>query len=321
VINVCYVANYSDVSRGPGGDPQTAITNAEKNNNPIAVVAMVGINNEIPISTNPFHWVDLPYVYFIVFTPPPSNAPSIDDFVPNTQAVLDGEGPKAVPGVCIACHGGTYSSHNVSGARFLPFDTPSFLYDQVNAHFSADSQSEPFRFLNIIARNVDTAGQAPGGPFDITSQTIRDLIDGWYSWCGGVDAEPIALPPSFRLEPCNIDDVGHPFIPSAPCVNDEAPPTCGWSPNGLNALFYQQVPRVLCRTCHIAHSDVFNWQNYYQTISPSRIKLLCSVVNSYFMPFAQVPYNRFWGAPLDQSSLQTSIDLFGANCQFTPPPQ
>lgn len=65
------------------------------------------------------------------------------------------------------------------------FDTPTFLFDQVNAPFSVASQSEKFRVLNIIATNAST----DGGSFQansITSQTVRDVVDGWYSWCGGV---------------------------------------------------------------------------------------------------------------------------------------
>jgi hypothetical protein len=156
---------------------------------------MVGITFQIQLPFGPPIWFNSPNVYFIVFTPPSQKDSNIDDFVPNTEALLDTDGAKAVPGVCIACHGGTYNAagapHNVSGARFLPFDTPSFLYDQVNARFSATSQNEAFRTLNIIARNTDTDGSgppalAPGQVCSsITCQTIRDLIDGWYSWCGG----------------------------------------------------------------------------------------------------------------------------------------
>jgi hypothetical protein len=251
VFNVCYVANYSDGSLAAGGDPQTSIRNAENNTNPIAVVAMVGLNFP-PNLTSPT-WINDPSVEFIVFTPPTTGDP-IDDFVPNTQALLDSEGAKAVPGVCIACHGGSYDpgstiglsrpsydqvNNLVSGrgmARFLPFDTPSFLYDQqIGTSFSEASQSEQFRVLNTIARNVDTDGLAPGPVIHtITSQTTLDLISGWYSWCNnGVDTPG-----------CSIDDVGHPFIPSVPCTSVDTPATCGWTSFGnLYNGFYQQVPR------------------------------------------------------------------------------
>ena len=230
VINVCYVANYSDASGGPGGDPQTSVTNAETNTSPIAAVAMVNISQQIPFFLGfppQFLWLNAPFVEFIVFTPPAKGDP-IDAFVPNPEAVLDSEGAKAVPGVCIACHGGTYSivTHNVSGARFLPFDTPSFLYDQVNNTFSEASQSAQFRTLNIIAKNASTDGGF-GFANSLTSQTVRDLVDGWYSWCGGVDS----INPN-----CSIDDVNHTFIPSGTCTSADAPATCGWN-TGLNGLW------------------------------------------------------------------------------------
>lgn len=317
-VYVCYVANYSPTAK-PGGDPQTSIVNAENNSNPIAAVAMVNISQQIPLPSRfppPRFWRNIPYVAFIVFAQP--GDPNIDDFVPNAEAVLDSEGPKAVPGVCIACHGGSYTAgmvHNMSGplmARFLPFDTPSFLFDQVNAPFSATSQSEQFRVLNIIAKNASTDGLGsilntflPNSSNSITSQTVRDLVDGWYSWCGGVDRAN-----------CAIDEVNHTFIPSgAPfgvCSSANSPATCGWN-TGLNFLFYQQVPRSVCRTCHMAHSDRFNWQNFIY--ASGNAGSACSYVNSYAMPFAEVPYNRFWSSSLDQLSLQNF-----ANCTLNPPP-
>jgi hypothetical protein len=166
-INVCYVANFSDASRVAGGNPQMAVVNAENDTSPIAAVAMVGVTTQIATVLPPAgSWTNIPYVYFLVFAPSGTD-PNVDDFVPNPAAVLDGDKTaKAVPGVCIACHGGTYSpsSNDVVFARFLPFDTPSYIYDQGNGRFSAASQSEAFRTLNIIVRNADTDGLgSPGG--------------------------------------------------------------------------------------------------------------------------------------------------------------
>ena len=191
-----------------------------------------------------FTWINVPIVQFVVFAPS-AFAPhlNIDDFFPSTAAILDSEGAKAVPGVCMACHNGSDNGAHPSptlGPRFLPFDTPSFLYDAANSGFSSDSQIEKFRILNEIVRDADTDGGALvgegsfffGAP-SITSQTIRDLIAGWYSWCGGVDHSG-----------CKIDDVGHPFIPTGACTSAGAPATCGWTDNGLYGLAYQQISRV-----------------------------------------------------------------------------
>src|SRR6059058_4233622 len=45
-------------------------------------------------------------------------------------AVLDDEGPKAIPQVCSACHGGLYdaAAKHVVNASFLPFDVSGFKF-------------------------------------------------------------------------------------------------------------------------------------------------------------------------------------------------
>jgi hypothetical protein len=197
-------------------------------------------------------------------------------------------------------------------SRFLPFDVPSFLFPTAggqNGPFSAAGQSEKFRTLNLIARNSSTDGQNGPVKNGITSQTVRDLINGWYSWCGGVGKQN-----------CSIDDTNHAFIPSAACASASAPATCGWStgtPQG--AKYYQTVPRVYCRTCHVAHSDSFNFQNY-QAVKAKHSQP-CGAVDSYYMPFAQVPYNRFWGSSTGQTDFSTLTPPGQPNCALTPPPQ
>jgi hypothetical protein len=294
IINVCYVANYSPTG-APGGDPQTSVVEAEKSTGPIAVVAMVNVTTQVfvplfPGFGFPGTWENNPKVNFFVFTA--SQGALVDDFVPSEFAVLDTEGPKAVPGVCMACHGGgNTSTVSTTGARFLPFDTPSFLYDTVNQSFSAASQSDNFRTLNTITYNADVdGGAALTCCLNITSQTILDLITGWYLWCGGVGTPG-----------CAIDDVNHPYIPPGNCTSASEPATCGWSGDSVSAFVYQQVPRVVCRTCHIAHSDAFNWQNFQavqasaaQAYSSTDTTSVCYWLNQYYMPLAQVPFDRLW---------------------------
>src|SRR5262245_34151516 len=77
--------------------------------------------------------------------------------------------------MCMACHGGTYTSANdVMGSRFLPFDVFSFRYPDA-AGWSFDEQQERLRKLNAIVASTD-----PGPP-------ILDLIGGMYP--GGVTNE------------------------------------------------------------------------------------------------------------------------------------
>jgi hypothetical protein len=93
---------------------------------------------------------------------------------------LDSEGPKSVPRMCMACHGGGYDSttDTASGARFLPFDVFSFRYPN-EAGWSFEEQQVALRKLNelVVATN-------PGDP-------IVELVDGLYQ--GDVHADGPAV--------------------------------------------------------------------------------------------------------------------------------
>jgi hypothetical protein len=309
---VCYVANYSDATNKPGGDPQTAIFNAENAHQTIAAVAMFGVNAGPSLLGNqPPSWINIPVVSFLVFAPANPQQqplPAADAFVLSTKAVLDDDGPKAVPGICMSCHNGSYNTgqHAVNGARFLPFDTASFLFDSKNAAFSRNAQAESFRTLNQLVRYIDTSGTAQFGTpavNEFNSQTIRDLIDGWYSACGGVDTKG-----------CKIDEDFHPFVPQATCAQDPSKPpfTCGWSVNFQTGYFYHVVPRVYCRTCHVANPSAFNWQS--EQFAKQNPGAACGALNTHFMPFAEVPYNRFWNDAGAQSLLGQFL-----GCTLKPP--
>jgi len=263
-FTACYVTNFSSNGNpDSGNDPQISIQQANSETNPVATVAMV---------FEPSPLLTPPIVNFFVYG---------GDGAPLRAAVLDGEGPKAVPGVCLACHGGTYDStaHLTHNSNFLPFDTPSFIQSGSNKFILERAQREPFRQMNSLVRG--------GAAF---SKTIPDLIDGWYAWCGGV-----------ATTGCYIDDVAHPFIPSGACNPTAANPhpTCGWDSATVPGYsfdpksFYQQEPRVFCRTCHIARPETFNVQSFaeYSSFAGSIDYAVCS---GHIMPDASVPYQGFW---------------------------
>src|SRR5215510_4573490 len=76
-----------------------------------------------------------------------------------SSAVLDSQGSKFVPGLCIACHGGdNYFGHFPEdekaakdavdlGAHFLPFDLDNFKYLD-HPRFTRKAQEPQFRHLN-----------------------------------------------------------------------------------------------------------------------------------------------------------------------------
>jgi len=81
----------------------------------------------------------------------------------------DEQGPKTVPRMCMACHGGRYdtTAHSVTAASFLPFDVFFFRYSGKDG-FTFDDQAESFRQLNaIVASTTPTAA-------------IQEFINGTY---------------------------------------------------------------------------------------------------------------------------------------------
>lgn len=145
----CYVHNYGSFLDGTA-DEASALTDAIAHTNAFATVAMEwrpggGANN----------------VRFFVYAQPTGNL--LND------AQLDSEGNKPMPGLCLACHGGTYdaATNTVTGAQFLPFDLDSFGY-AATAGSTRSDQEESFRILN---RFVDTT---------TPTEAIAELIDGWY---------------------------------------------------------------------------------------------------------------------------------------------
>jgi hypothetical protein len=98
-------------------------------------------------------------------------------------------GPKTVPRMCMACHGGRYdtNTHSVTAANFLPFDVFYFRYSGKDG-FTFDEQAEAFRKLNTIVASTTPApaiqefinGTYPGGVNIPNSAAVDGFIpDGW----------------------------------------------------------------------------------------------------------------------------------------------
>jgi hypothetical protein len=171
------------------------------------------------------------------------------------QAILDTEGAKNVPGICLSCHGGRYvaDSATVAGASFLPFDVFSFHYG-ASPNTLADQQ-ENFRLLNLLVKKTLPNHANPNNP-------IVDYINGSY--------------------PQGVETQG------ATAVDTYVP--AGWStkPN-----VYDAVVKHNCRTCHIALDeslDLISYQNFFGLQG----RIQAAVCGSHDMPHAEVPFNKFW---------------------------
>jgi hypothetical protein len=290
LVNVCYVTNYGDIRRlGLGSDPEQATSDAIHAKNPFATVAMESFTSSDSVGGHKTN-----AVRFIVFAPGDTSAPFGNGFVPQIEAKLDGQGPKAVPGVCLACHGAqTYDTklHSVSAARFLPFDTASFIYNQADQKFWEASQTESFRLLNLLVRNSQATFVNP-----TTAIAIRDLIDGWYQHCGGVD-----------VTGCALDQKKYPFTPSKPCAAGVV--TCGWGAGQFSIgslLVYDRIIRPYCRTCHTAQADHFNAESLSEFEDMTKKSQINYFVFTYpVMPHAQVPYLRFHNDTQNYNALKS----------------
>jgi len=195
---------------------------------------------------------------------------------------------KPIPDMCLACHQGTYSPSNpttdfttkVSGAHFLPFDLDSFNDDTGTAfpqsiNYVTPALQEQLRQLNNMVANTN----APPG--------VTEAIQLWYP--GGV-ANP-NTPYVFNR--------GAAQLPGAPFSGHEP--------------LYDNVVKVVCRTCHM--SDIgHEWDQFTpQMTSASGFIQSLACGPQLEMPHAEVPWNRYWQQSLS-STLDSELNFGGAGC-------
>jgi hypothetical protein len=253
----CYVTNYGPPPFIKGAqnpawpDLDNAVDAAINQNSPFATVAMVFNPNRFPNGDQ---------VTFYVFL---NNGNPADGTLVNSAA-LDGEGPKSVPRMCMACHGGTYVPNNASsfpfnssapGINFLFFDVFFFHYspDVTSNSLSNPIVQEGFRQLNHLVKLTHTS-PSPG----VSDLAILEAINDEY--------------------PLGVDNQGS-VVPNDP------PPPSGWS---ANPNLYKSLFRPYCRSCHLA-SDILSFRNYseFQANAASIQAFVCSVGD---MPQAEVPF-------------------------------
>ena len=189
----CYVANHGVGAASPVNASLDAAINEELD---LAAVAMVydasedGNPNDIKF-----------YVY--------PNSGRLN------EVALDSEGAKAIPQLCLPCHGGSYNeaTNSVSGASFLPFDTAAFKYSNQAGYTLADQQEE-FRLLNKKVKATNPAS------------AISTLIDGWYASSGGLNTVGATENESF-------------IIPT-------------YDGNSSDRSVYLNTVKPFCRSCHVA---------------------------------------------------------------------
>ena len=237
----CYVTNFGDA----GGPVQPALDEAIADVNEIATVAM-------------------------------EYDPSIPEGQPNrikfyvygadggylTRAILDSQGPKPVPHICLVCHGGTYDDRDddlpggdVVGGAFREFDVFGFKFDE-NSGYTKDNQEEAFRKLNAMVKATAPNSDNPDDP-------IVDLIDGLY-------------------HPSSVDTVG------AAATDNYVP--VDW---GSDAALYSTVVKKYCRACHIAQSTSLDFFDF-SAFDSRKFSIDLDICTSMEMPHAEAAFANFW---------------------------
>jgi hypothetical protein len=216
------------------------------------------------------------------------------------NADLDGFGPKFVPQLCQACHGGKplaspssntdYALRTAAGAVgavLREFDLATFVYPGAPTWTVGDPVPIPPAGLGDYASlsstdktqyfNLNQLVIASG-----TQPAMQDLING--------------------------------FNPSALTFNPAwVPSGSGWDDASTKQTFYSNVVAKSCRTCHISFDptsvpfNTLNWQIYSQFTGRHSTINFAVCGSSKYMPHALMTYRNFWlegmGAPYEPDAL------------------
>ena len=207
---------------------------------------------------------------------------------------LDGRGQKAMPGVCISCHGGradpltpqsTYAlvENSLSRkrgdvqARLQAFNVDSFEWSTTPGFTRADQESVLKIFNQWVLCSYPGGGNvsgswgtcsAPAAGANEWQGTAATLIQNWY---------------------------GGPTMPNSQFSDTYLP--AGWNTGATNVQLYRQVVAPFCRTCHLlrgtANQSDINFDSEVKFRSyASRIKT--HVFDRGNMPLAFLVYQDFW---------------------------
>lgn len=172
------------------------------------------------------------------------------------EANLDGAGLKAVPNLCVICHGGDFYSGGGTtnlGSKFLPFDLESYSF---HPKFGIQHQE-------LAAMNAAVLKTSP-------TAAIKDLIHGWYG-----TTNPNLNPTAFNQT----------HVPSAPALSWSADPA-----------LYSHVFKPSCRICHISRNSGSSVQfDSYGALQSYGFGKY-SANTSLQMPHAQRTWGGYWGS-------------------------
>jgi hypothetical protein len=238
-----------------------------------------------------------PYIKFYLFDGAGNRTEQID---------LDGEGEKAVPDLCVNCHGGRPASPSaiyeeeegvkesmeypdegrLGGlVRYIPYALETFDY-AIKTAYSRGAQEENFRKLNesLLKTNINTSSRA--------------LLHGMYGSPYNENDVTLAQPGTTQDE--------H-WLPTGNMFDSSGDPVGGdWS--GHEEL-YQDVYQPYCRACHLSFDYwTFEAADSFLGNSVTIRTYLCD--DETYMPQAKVTQRALFG---DGDALQLLIDEMAAH--------
>lgn len=173
-----------------------------------------------------------------------------------TTAALDGGGPKAVPGLCLSCHGGQHNADDtVTGSHFLPFDQVSLPMASARP-----DQAAKIKELNrgVIYTDfiTDTYAYTP----------ITDLTVGWYDGFDDVDTYNGGyVPPGWSENPSLYLGVVAPYCRSCHIAQ---PGAYEWTTLANFQQSYDSILRDVCNFRTMPHAER-TYQRFWESGAPA----------------------------------------------------
>lgn len=233
-------------------------------------------------------------------------------------ANLDGRGDKAMPGICVNCHGGRgdallpatvgapYGQFPVVGnpasgirgdlkAKLHFFEPDTFSYSTLSG-FTRAAQEAAIKTMNKWVLCTYPLPTSASGVAVAFAEDVCRPIAAPNEWQGG-SADILKAAYNNGQLPVPVSGVLVDGMPS-PVFNDTYVPN-SWAAPGQTSL-YQNVVKPTCRVCHLLRGVAAQSTIDFSTFAgfqgyADRIK--SHVIDHGNMPLSKVLYDRYWATP------------------------
>jgi mono/diheme cytochrome c family protein len=247
----------------------------------------------------------LPYSNGIEFSPGPNGGASFAKFY-NFSGVtgerqlmvsIDGRGEKAMPGICISCHGGR-------GDALTPPDASGKRHFPIVANGESQARGDVQAHLHPLEADALAFSSTPGftrAEQEAALKTINKMILCTYPKTAA-DTAPedacrrLANPSEWQGTAAEFvkSAYGGTGLPNATFVDNYVPES--WLKNGQSTL-YRTVVATSCRACHVMRGVVGNSDpdfTTYEKFQGLSDRIKAHVIDRGNMPLVRLIFERFW---------------------------